>query len=293
MANNLDAFVPEVWSKQIIQKIDQINVMLPFANRDYEGEIRQQGDTVNVRTFGNVNLFSYQRGGGITDTDLTPIKESLTINDAKGFQIVVDDLDKVQNDIDAMAGYTERAAVALNNEIERKLLSYYSLTNSSNRVTNGGSAYTVSASNAYTLLVDAAKTLDEQNVPAQDRWAVLTPTYKAFLNKDTTYSIRATELGDQIVMDGAAARSDAPGYFGTYAGFKLYMSTQVPTTASGRYCQFGQGKRITYASQLRNMEAIRLERTFGTAVRGLMLHDGTVFTENAKAFGYILIGAAQ
>jgi len=294
MANNLDAFIPEIWSRNIIEKIDQMNVMLPMANRNYEGEIRQQGDTVNVRTFGNVNLFAYTRGGGITSSDMVPIKETLTINDAKGFEIVLDDLDAVQNDIDALSGYTQRAAVALNNEIERKLLSYYSLTNSSNRVTNSGSAYTVSAANAYTILVDASKTLDEQNVPYEDRWAVVTPTFKAFLQKDTTYTIRSTDGGDATVMDGKiGAAPMTPGYFGTVAGFKLYMSTAVPTTGTGRYCQFGQGKPITYASQLRNMETIRKELTFGTAVRGLMLHDGTVFTEDAKRFGYILIASTQ
>lgn len=183
----------------------------------------------------------------------------------------------------------------MSNEIERKLLGYYSLSNSSNRVTSGGSAYTVSASNAYTLLVDAAKTLDEQNVPMDGRWAVITPTYKAFLFKDTSNIIRATDMGDQAVSSGRLTpASSTPGFIGRCAGFDLYMSTAVPkVTGTGRYCQFGQGKRISYASQIRKMESLRAETTFGTIVRGLMLHDATVFTEDAKALGYILIADTQ
>lgn len=290
MANNLDAFTPEIWSQKIIEKIDQINVMLPLANTDYEGEIRNQGDTVQVRTFGNVSLFSYTRGGGITTSDLQPIKETLTINDAKAFEIVVDDLDEVQNDINALDGYSARAAVAMNNEIERKMLSYYTLVNTSNKL----SSITVSAANAYTSLVDAGKALDEQNVPYDGRWAIVTPTYKAFLLKDTTYVLRATDMGDMLVKSGKLGpASMTPGFFGQAAGFDLYMSTQVPSDGTNRFCIFGQGKRITYASQIRKMEAIRKESTFGTAIRGMLLHDGTVFTENAKALGYIPIGANQ
>lgn len=38
MPNNLDAFVPEIWSRRVIANIDQNNVALNFVNTDYEGE---------------------------------------------------------------------------------------------------------------------------------------------------------------------------------------------------------------------------------------------------------------
>jgi hypothetical protein len=38
MANDLSAFNAQAWSKRLVTKLDQINVMLPLINRDYEGE---------------------------------------------------------------------------------------------------------------------------------------------------------------------------------------------------------------------------------------------------------------
>lgn len=300
MPNNLDNFIPEIWSSRIIQNLDQVNVaMAVMANTNYEGEIRNAGDTVHVRTFGSITVSPYSRGQAISYEDLAPDKETLTINESKMFAFKVDDLDRAQNDINALDGYTRRAGVALANTIDAKLLGYYASTNSSNRVTNGGSAITVSAANAYTTLVDAGKVLDDQGVPGEGRWAIITPTYKAFLLKDTTYLIRATALGDAVIRSGrpgeTATQAMQRGFFGQIANFDLYVSTAVPTDSTGRYVQFGQGKPVSYAAQIPpgTLEALRLESTFATAVRGLLLHDGKVFNEDAKRFGYILIGATQ
>ena len=44
MSNNLAAFNAQVWSKRLVQNINQVNVMLPLVNKDYEGELRRPRD---------------------------------------------------------------------------------------------------------------------------------------------------------------------------------------------------------------------------------------------------------
>src|SRR5215216_3684968 len=117
MANDLSVFKAEAWSKRIIQNLDKVNVMLPLVNRDYEGEIQGVGSTVWGRTFGNVTLSTYAKGAALSYQDLTPTKESLVVGTSKYFAFNVDDIDKAQNDLDALDGYTMRAAVALNDEV--------------------------------------------------------------------------------------------------------------------------------------------------------------------------------
>ena len=56
---------------------------------------------------------------------------------------------------------------------------------------------------------------------------------------------------------------------------------------------FGQGAPISFAAQLNEMEALRLESTFATAVRGLVVYGAKVFTEYAKMLGYIQIATTQ
>lgn len=293
MPNNMRAFTPERWSKRVLTKVDRQNIALRVANRDYEGEIREQGDTVWVRTYGNVTMSPYTRGGPIVYGDLAPTKESLVIDDAQNFAFAIDDLDEAQMDLRALDGYTDRAAVAVNNTIEDKIQAQYVGAHANNRITNGGAAITMSASNVYTTLVDAGKALDDQDVKLTDRWAFITPAMKAFLAKDTTYFIRATDLGDAIIKTGGngGRANNTPGFVGQAAGFDLYLSTATPQSSTGRYCMFGAGKPISYAGQLRKIERIRRETTWGTAVRGLILHGAKVFAEHSKQLGYIYSNA--
>ncbi len=297
--NDLSAFIPQIWSKRVLTRLDQLNVMLPLVNRDYEGDIRDYGDTVWVRTYGNVTVSPYVRGGPITYNTLVPTKEKLQILDAQNFAIEVDDLDEAQMDLKALNGYTERAAVALNNTIETKLLSFYALAHVDNQLDDGtlatatnsgaGHAAIISKTNAYEMLVKAKKALRKKNC-IDPRWAVVDADYEAQLLLDTTYFIRATDLGDQIVMSGRinGKASDTPGFIGRCAGFDVYASNVLPFNSSGdTMCQYGSGKVISYAGQIRKMEQIRRETTWASAVRGLILHDGTVFNEKAKGFGTI------
>lgn len=297
MANNLDAFVPEVWSRSIIRNIDQRNVALAVCtNTDYEGEIRQAGDTVQVRTFGNVTMQDYQRGLAISYEDLTPTKESMTVTTSKYFAFNVDDLDQAQNDINATDGYTRRAAVSMSNYIDTFVFSKHTLALTANKLTSGGSAYNITSEGSgtavYELLVEAGLALDVQNVDEDGRWAIITPYAHSLLLKDTKYFTKATDLGDAIISNGMRANAAmARGFVGRTANFDLYKSNNLPSNGANKYILFGQGKPISYAAQIPSgtLEALRLETTFATAVRGLLLHDATVFTETSKTLGSIYV----
>lgn len=297
-ANNMLAFIPQKWSKRVLTKLDRINVMLPLVNRDYEGDIKAEGDTVWVRTYGNVQTGTYTRGMPIVYQPMAPTKEALTINDSKYFAFELDDLDDAQMDLKALDGYTDRAAVAMSELIEDKLQAQFGLANALNILDAGGSGsanngtpITLSTANAYTTLVDCGKLLTLRNVPRNGRWAIITPDWEAFLQKDTTYLIRATDMGDTMLQTGrpGSTASNAPGFIGRLANFDLYVSNATPVDSGGRRCMFGQGKPISYAGQIRKIEKIRRESTFADTVRGLILHDATVFAEQAKALGNVLV----
>jgi hypothetical protein len=46
VANNLSAFNAQLWSKALIAKLDQINVLKRLVNTQYEGVLNNVGDTV-------------------------------------------------------------------------------------------------------------------------------------------------------------------------------------------------------------------------------------------------------
>lgn len=284
MPNDLSAFNAVVWSKSLITNLDKINVMLALVNREWEGELNNLGDTVQVRTLGNVTMAPYTRGATVTYQNLVPTREPMVVNDAQFLAFQVDDLDLAQNDINAINAYTERAAVGMNDVVEVKLLSNYAAAHADNTITGAaGAAIALTAANIYDYFVDARTRLSKKNVPMTGRWAVVDPDTTALLLKDTTHFVRATDIGDAIVRNGTLSDGkQAPGFIGRIAGFDTYESNNVPVVATDKYLQFGDRYAIAYAAQLSQMEALRLQTTFATAVRALLLHDTMVFAENSK-----------
>lgn len=301
MPNNLDAFVPEIWSRRVIANIDQVNLaMTVMTNSDYQGEIAAAGDTVQVRTFGNITVQDYQRGLPIAAESLVPVKETLTVDKSKYFAFDVDSLDVAQNDINAIDGYTRRAGVALSNAIDTFVFSYSLSGNAANAVGTAAAPVNITkdtdTTSIYQQLVYAARTLDELSVPQEGRWIILTPYAKSLLMQSTTYFIRATDLGDSIITSAGLYGRDLnrKGFLGQAANFDVYCSTNLKSNGTYWACPYGQGKPVSYAAQIppSTMEALRLETTFATRVRGLLLHGAAVFAEDAKKLGTLYIDNA-
>jgi hypothetical protein len=125
MANNLAAFNSQAWSKRLVERLNQVNVMLGLVNRNWEGDLRNNNSVV-IRTAGNISFSSYTRGSVVSYQNLTPIQETFTVSDGQLAAFNVDDIDKAQSDISAMDVYLNRTVIALNNLIETKLLGAYS-----------------------------------------------------------------------------------------------------------------------------------------------------------------------
>ena len=55
----LTTFIPELWAARLLANLEEAHVATAFVNRDYEGEIKQQGDTVRVNSLGPVTVKNY------------------------------------------------------------------------------------------------------------------------------------------------------------------------------------------------------------------------------------------
>lgn len=299
MANDLSAFNGQAWSKRLVTKLDQINVLKRLVNTDWEGELQNVGDTVQVRTPGNVTLGAWTKNGTISYADLTPTKEAFTVSDAQYFAFKVDDVDKAQNDLNAMDIYMRRAVVALSNTVESKIGSVYTSTASANQITGASSAAialdsTTGNTGIYYNIAKLAEVLSVANVPEDGRWLLISPALRTLLWNDTAHFIRASDMGDATLKTGrfgddgkGTKASDAPGFAGVILGFEVYCITHLPNASGAGYMLAGDRDSITYAAQINQVEALRLQTTFANAVRGLLLHDAKVFAENAKRLAYV------
>jgi hypothetical protein len=288
MANDLSAFNTVAFSKKLIMNLDKINVMMPLVNRDYEGDIKNVGDSVKVRTLGSVTMGAYAKNGTINYQDLTPATETMVVDDAQYFAFKVDDIDKAQTDMNVLELYAQRAAVSMNDVIEAKLLSNYAAAVAANQITGAAAAsIALDETNIYSYIVEARKRLNKQNVPSIGRWMVIDPDTEALLLKSDLIVKSGVQASYETVKEGQVNGAAREGFVGRIAGFDVYCSNNVPAAAGAKYIQFGDKWAIAYAAQLSQTERMRLQTTFADAIRGLLLHDTKVFNENAKRLGYI------
>lgn len=124
MANNLSAFTPTKFSLKLIDLLYNKTIYPTITNTDYEGEIKEAGDRVRVRTSAKITMNDYTKGMTLVKQDLNPTMEDLIVDQQKYFSFGVDDVDAIQNDIDAISKYADNAKNDMAEVVDSNILSY-------------------------------------------------------------------------------------------------------------------------------------------------------------------------
>ena len=91
-------FVPKIWAKAIERELERKLVFAEDCNRQYEGDVKQMGDTVKILGVGKPTI-SKQKGGSIILPDAETVEDTsveMQINTVAYFNFLVDDIDKRQ-----------------------------------------------------------------------------------------------------------------------------------------------------------------------------------------------------
>jgi hypothetical protein len=286
-------FIPEIWSGKLIENFYDATVLAAISNTDYEGEIRQMGDTVNIRTTPEITIKTYVKGQTLQVENPDKPKLQLVIDKGEYFACIEDDVDKVQSDIALMDTWSKDASERMKIKIDQRVLTdilpgISALNKGANagRITGNfdlgttGSPLVVTKDGASTttpvvdLLVDMGTVLDEANCPEQDRFVVI-PAKMAGL-------IKKYELKDAS-LSGDTTSILRNGRLGMIDRFTVYVSHNL-NNASGKFSVVaGHKMGFTFASQMTNMETIRSESTFGNIIRGLQVYGYQVVKPEALA----------
>jgi hypothetical protein len=292
-------FIPEIWSGKLIENFYDATVLAAIANTDYEGEIKGQGDTVNIRTQPNITIRDYVKGQNLVVENPDKPKLQLLIDKGEYFACVEDDVDKVQSDIKLMDMWSKDASEQMKIKIDQRVLTdmltgiastnkgtaageqsgafNLGTTSSPLTVTKDGAGGTVSV---IDLIVDMGTVLDEANCPEQNRFLVI-PARMAGL-------IKKSELKDAS-LTGDSLSPVRNGRLGMIDRFTVYVSHNLKYTASDTATNIIAGTKmgLTFASQMTEMETIRSETTFGDIIRGLQVYGYKVVKPEALTTAYV------
>jgi len=290
--NGLEAagFIPEIWSGKLIEKFYNATVLAAISNTDYEGEIKNQGDTVKIRSKPTITISDYRADASLALQRPVGATIELVIDQGKYFAVILDDVMEVQSDLNNMSMWADDASEQFKITVDTAVL--LGMLNQATATTNrGATAGAISAAinlgitTAPLALVNAdpasgevevldcllrlGQALDEQNIPETGRWVVL-PTWMSTL-------IKRSELRQAFVAgDGVSMLRN--GRIGMIDRFTLYTSNLLPAgtaggLAAGEYAVYaGHAHGLTFASQFTKTETLRAESTFGEILRGLQVY---------------------
>lgn len=211
-------FIPEIWSAKTKDATQSKLHMRNHVLTDYEGDIRQAGDTVRITEISNLSTGSKAASTAVTFEAITESQQTIAINNHKYAAIRVEDIVKIQSNVDLLSKYTQKMGYALAKDIDTALLGLY--TGLSQSVGTANTAPT----NANFLA--AIQFLDVADAPEEDRAAVFHAQEKAnLLNIDNFVRYDSHGIGGQ-------SNPVITGEFGEIYGIPVMFSSNVTQTGS-------------------------------------------------------------
>lgn len=260
----------EVYSALLLRTLQNTHQFASPAvvNTDWEGEITGQGDTVRLLDVGDPTISTYTPDADLTVQALTDSEKTLLIDQAKSYAFAIDRVHQRQGGNRASAIFAKaiaRAAYKLRDGADLYIAGIQKTdTLAGNKL---GATAVSSADTAYGLIVTLSQKLDENNVPATDRFAIITPGVYAYLRKDNRF------------LDAAASNMPTlqTGVVGTTLGMNILMSNNCAAGAvAGKICQAGHPYATTWAEQITDFETTPMERRFADLAKGLYVYGAKV-----------------
>lgn len=109
-------FVPQIWSARLLANLYAKQVLAPLTTREYEGEIKGVGDTVNVLGVGAVSAACYLINKGAAAIVYCTVADNhkhIEITNADYFAFRVEDIEIAQSKPAYVAELTKEAGIAL------------------------------------------------------------------------------------------------------------------------------------------------------------------------------------
>lgn len=281
-----------------------------IANTTWEGELKNQGDTVRIRLAPSISISDYEVGNNLSYEVPTPIYTDMQVNKGKYFGVQVSDVLGYQSDIDLMNMFTDDAAKQLKIAIENEVFFNSFVTEGPASANEGGTAGQISA--AYNLGTDTApvdqssaanvlnailrmsSVLDEQNVPETGRWLIISPydrhllmqsnIAQAYFTGDPQSTIRSGKIGmldrftvyvSNLLPRGAAGKALVSGLTDTSTGGSLSSAKARRTMIAGTK------DAVAFAMTVNKTEPLRNQTDFGDIVRGLAIYGRKVVKPEA------------
>ena len=293
---NNSFFLPDVYSKKVLNFFRKASVVEAITNTDYAGEISAYGDTVKIIKEPTITVYQYERGADVTQTKLTDQELTLIVDTANAFKFKVDDIESSMSHVNWREVASSSAAYALKDAFDEGVIAVMFAgvsASSPNHILGSDSATDLAAGtfdgtgnldigfdssehDPIDVLGHMARLLDDQNIPEEGRWFVAAPDFYEVLSGTASKLLSVDyNAGQGSIRNGLVTS-------GKLRGFSMYKTNNIASTsnAAGK-CLAGQITSTATAQTITTTEVLRDPSSFGDIVRGLHVYGAKVLRDEA------------
>lgn len=257
-----EKFKANVMAAKIMEDRTRASAFINHTVREYEGLLRNVGDSVTIKGAGKVAFTHTSDGKPIKLGDpQTPegTNSILTVKQQDAFNFMVPDIDSAQGAKDALSLYRRQVSNELA-MIHDKYIA--SMAKSPLAKLASANATQATKANILEMLDDAVQWLQEGDVPTTEK-------VTAFVTPAAFKLIRQNDIS----LDTDNSKMLASGAVAKYNNLDIVISNNVVRDSGVDYCMIMTDKAIAFVDAITKIEAKRANDYIADEVRGVSLYD--------------------
>lgn len=258
-------FIPTVWAEAINRDIERDHVFVADTNRQYEGDVKQKGDSVRILGVGKPTIKT-QTGKKIVLTGAEEVADqsiTLNINQVAYFDYGVGDIDKRQAVGGLMEALAKETSEGLADEMDRFVAN---MSLNKQAVVFNSAATTITKDNILETIDNMLVKLLENDVKRNANITLTLPPKHVMLLKQAYTHL---DTDNSMMLKN--------GVVGKYNGITIKESNNCAKDSSGNYMvQLKTNRAIAFVNPMTHIEPYRPENGFIDAVKGFILYDGII-----------------
>lgn len=268
-------FIPTVWNEAIQRELEGSYVFVEDCNRQFEGDVKKQGDSVRILGVGKPTVKKLERSAASGDIDapeeLADSSVTMYVRQISYFNYMVGDVDRAQAVGGLMDALSKETSEALADEVDAYVAGFATdeavdaLYSSPVKVVSGESGS--GGTNVLDVLDEAIQKLYENDVKNSTEIIVtVSPRFYTLFKR--AYIQRGSD-NEEYLKNGKVAK---------YGNVTVKMSNNVKKTEDGAVdnIMIRTKRAIAFAQPLTHTEAYRPEKKFADAVKGFILYDAQI-----------------
>ncbi len=216
-------FLPNIWSADILRATQSALVMASLVRR-VDSQVSAYGQSLVIPNISNLTALDKTQNTAVTNTTITEISTTLSINKWKYVAFAVEDMAAVQSKYDLRAEYAKSAGYGIAAIIDSDLMAL-----TSGFTTTPVGSYGVNMDDAE--IINAHAALDNADIPDENRSQVIAPSQKAAIMRIDKFTA-ATFLGQYQNPTPVKTGPQSRHLWGEIYGTPVYYTTNINVTAA-------------------------------------------------------------